>query len=48
MTVKANVLAYTTVFHVSGVFLLVGAITALFVKEAKVKGVARENVVVEM
>jgi hypothetical protein len=48
MTVKANVLAYTTVFHVSGVFLLVGAITALFVKETKIKGRKAENVVVEM
>jgi EmrB/QacA subfamily drug resistance transporter len=35
MIVKANVEAYSTVFHVSGILLLLGAVSALFVKETK-------------
>ena len=35
MITKANVLAYTTVFHVAGVLLALGGISALFVKESK-------------
>jgi EmrB/QacA subfamily drug resistance transporter len=37
MPVKANVLAYTTVFHDSGFLLLLGAISALFVYDKKRK-----------
>jgi EmrB/QacA subfamily drug resistance transporter len=35
MSVKANILAYSTVFHVSGIFIAIGAVTALFMKENK-------------
>jgi EmrB/QacA subfamily drug resistance transporter len=35
MATKANVGAYSIVFHVSGVLLLLGAFAALFIKEAK-------------
>jgi hypothetical protein len=37
MPVKANILAYTTVFHDSGFLLLLGAISALFVYDKKRK-----------
>jgi DHA2 family multidrug resistance protein len=33
ISVKANVLAYSTVFHVSGILIGIGAVTALFMKE---------------
>lgn len=53
MITKANVLAYTTVFHVAGVLLAIGGISALFVRESKRdfapgKDVDREHVMIEM
>ena len=35
MAVKANVLAYATVFHVAGILMALGGIFAFFVKESK-------------
>jgi EmrB/QacA subfamily drug resistance transporter len=35
MIIKANVLAYSTVFRVAGAIMLIGAVSALFVKENK-------------
>jgi EmrB/QacA subfamily drug resistance transporter len=49
MAVKANILAYATVFHLSGILIGLGAITALFVKENKREGeVGKHHMVVEM
>ena len=35
MAIKANVLAYSTVFHTAGIFMAFGGIAALFVRETK-------------
>src|SRR5581483_11251712 len=49
LAVQANVLAYTTVFHIAGIFLAVGGIAALFVNESPhdFEG-KREHVMVEI
>jgi hypothetical protein len=49
MTVKANVLAYSTVFHTAGILMACGAVTALFVREIKREGKPDpEHTMVEM
>ena len=35
LATKANVLAFKTVFHASGIIMAIGAVTALFVRESK-------------
>ncbi|MGE5041919.1 MAG: DHA2 family efflux MFS transporter permease subunit [Candidatus Levyibacteriota bacterium] len=50
LAVKANVLAYSTVFKVAGVLLGLGAVSALFVKESKrdFGAVPEEHQMIEM
>lgn len=53
MVTQANVLAYSTVFHVAGIILAIGSVSALFVRENKQdftpgKDVDREHVMVEI
>ncbi|HVZ11652.1 MAG TPA: DHA2 family efflux MFS transporter permease subunit [Patescibacteria group bacterium] len=50
MAVKANVLAYSTVFHVAGILVAIGGVAALFVREQKREGEDRksEHVMMEM
>lgn len=43
IAVKANVLAFSAVFHASVYFLVIGAIAALFVKESKRDFVTKED-----
>jgi EmrB/QacA subfamily drug resistance transporter len=53
MITKANILAYSTVFHTAGIILAVGGISALFVRESKrdfesKEELAKEHVMIEM
>jgi hypothetical protein len=48
ISVKANILAYSTVFHVSGILIGIGAITALFMKENIHRDIGHEHTIVEI
>lgn len=53
MTARANILAYSTVFHTAGIIMAIGGISALFVRESKrdfetKEELAREHVMIEM
>lgn len=48
ISVKANILAYSTVFHISGILIGIGAITALFMKENMHTDGGRKHTIVEV
>ncbi len=48
MEVKANIVAYATVFHWAVFFMIIGAVAALFVKESKRDFAGKENIEEEL
>jgi hypothetical protein len=48
MSIKASILSFSTVFFVSSVIMVIGAISALFVIETKVEGKKRISTMVEI
>jgi MFS family permease len=48
MSVKASILSFSTVFFVSSIIMIIGAISALFVIETKVEGKKRISTMVEI
>lgn len=48
MTMKANILAYTTVFRVAAFLVALGGISALFVKESKRDFATKEDYSLEV